>query len=82
VKIFQLYARNSSLNGSSLPTDFFLHSLPYRTDLVEEEEKEKEVGEVVRDTTLGGGGGARKNFTGFEGTQAVPACPSGIGREN
>jgi hypothetical protein len=32
---------------------------------------------VVRDITFGGG--ARNYITGFEGSQAVPACPSGIG---
>jgi hypothetical protein len=32
---------------------------------------------VVRDTTFAVG--ARKYFSGFEGSQAVPACPSGIG---
>jgi hypothetical protein len=34
------------------------------------------VGVVVRDTTLGGG---RNYISNFEGSQAVPACPSGIG---
>jgi hypothetical protein len=28
---------------------------------------------------IGGGGGARYYNSGFEGSQAVPACPSGIG---
>jgi hypothetical protein len=32
---------------------------------------------VVRDTTFGVG--ARNCISGFEGSQAVPACPSGIG---
>jgi hypothetical protein len=31
----------------------------------------------VRDTIWGGG--ARNHISGFEGSQAVPACPSGIG---
>jgi hypothetical protein len=32
---------------------------------------------VVRDTTFGVG--ARNYISGFEGSQAVPACPAGIG---
>jgi hypothetical protein len=32
---------------------------------------------VVRDTTFGVG--TRNYLSGFEGSQAVPACPSGIG---
>jgi hypothetical protein len=28
---------------------------------------------------LGGGGGTIKYISGFEGSQAVPACPSGKG---
>jgi hypothetical protein len=32
---------------------------------------------VVRDTTFGVG--ARNCISGFEGSQEVPACPSGIG---
>jgi hypothetical protein len=42
------------------------------------ERERKKVGEVVRDTTLGEGG-ARNYIFGFQGSQAVPACPSGIG---
>jgi hypothetical protein len=42
---------------------------------IERERERKWV--VVRDTTFGVG--ARNYFSGFEGSQAVPACPSGIG---
>jgi hypothetical protein len=43
------------------------------------EREENESGrEVVRDTSLVGGR-ARNYISGFVGSQAVPACPSGIG---
>jgi hypothetical protein len=40
--------------------------------------KREKMGEVVRDTTFKGG---QETFfpSGFEGSQAVPACPSGRG---
>jgi hypothetical protein len=41
-----------------------------------EREREKRELVVVRDTTFGVG--ARNYFSGFEGSQAVPACLSGI----
>jgi hypothetical protein len=51
--------------------------------LVRERERERErrekVGEVVRDTTFKEGGGQEIFFSGFEGSQAVPARPSGRG---
>jgi hypothetical protein len=43
-------------------------------------EREEKLEEVVRDATFkwrGGGGGGKKHFfSGFEGSQAVPAHPS------
>jgi hypothetical protein len=42
------------------------------------ERRERKWGEVVRDTALGRGG-TINYISGFEGSQAVPACPSGIG---
>jgi hypothetical protein len=41
-----------------------------------EKREERKWGEVLRDTTLGG---ARNYISGFEGSQTVPDCPSGIG---
>jgi hypothetical protein len=41
----------------------------------EREREDKESGEVVRDTTFGEG--ARNYISGFVGSQAVPARPSG-----
>jgi hypothetical protein len=41
----------------------------------EREREEEESGEVVRDTTFWGG--ARNYISGFEGSQAMPARPSG-----
>jgi hypothetical protein len=42
------------------------------------------VGEVVRDTTFGGSKKEKNEFifSGFEGSQAVPARPSGRGSAN
>jgi hypothetical protein len=40
------------------------------------EGEEKESVEVVNETTFGGGGGARKYISIFEGSQAVPVRPS------
>jgi hypothetical protein len=72
----------SNSGDSSVSRVQFLSSQPpvqIWTKLSEERKrKEKEVGEVVRDTTVGGGG-VWNYITGFEGSQAVPACPSGIG---
>jgi hypothetical protein len=45
--------------------------------LERERERERNWGEVVRDTILGG---VRNYISGFEGSQAVPACSSGIGK--
>jgi hypothetical protein len=60
------YAFLRSFNSLSFfPTSFLLPR---------ESERERKW-EVVRDTTLRG---ARNNISGFEGSQAVPACPSGI----
>jgi hypothetical protein len=56
----------SSLNGGSIPTELFLRI------------EEKESGEVVRDTTFGREG-VRNYIPGFQGSQAVPARPSGRG---
>jgi hypothetical protein len=42
-----------------------------------ERERERESGEVVRDTTFGGG--ERNYISGFEGSQAAPTRPSGRG---
>jgi hypothetical protein len=40
-------------------------------------------GEVARDTTFGGGGGeARNDISSFDGSQAMPTCPSDIGNAN
>jgi hypothetical protein len=41
-----------------------------------ERERERNWGEVLRDTILGG---VRSYISGFEGSQAVPVCPSGTG---
>jgi hypothetical protein len=43
------------------------------------EGEEERNGEEVRDTTLGGTKIERIYISGFEGSQAVPACPSGRG---
>jgi hypothetical protein len=42
------------------------------------ERERKKVEAVVRDTTFGWGWGVRNYISDFEGSQAVPACPSGI----
>jgi hypothetical protein len=44
-----------------------------------EREGEERNGEVVRDTTFGGSKKERNCISGFEGSQAVPARPSGRG---
>jgi hypothetical protein len=44
---------------------------------VKREREEKESGDAVRNTTLGGG--VRNCISVFEGSQAVPARPSGRG---
>jgi hypothetical protein len=43
---------------------------------MEEREREKKIGEEVRDTTFGGD---RSSVSDSEGSQAEPVCPSGRG---
>jgi hypothetical protein len=45
-----------------------------------ERERDEKSGEVVRETTFGGNKKERIYISGFEGSQAVPARPSGTGR--
>jgi hypothetical protein len=57
----------------------FTERLHCNCKVIQRERERKWV--VVRDTTFWGWGGARNYISGFEGSQAVPACPSGIGND-
>jgi hypothetical protein len=77
------------LNHLELPSpelDPILHNnslLKYTVSTEREREREERRRERSGGGSEGhyirGGGGALNNITGFEGSQAVPACPSGIG---
>jgi hypothetical protein len=72
----QLLASHSNSSQRLNPSCYLTNLLTER-QREQREKREKEIGEeVVRDTTLGGG--VRNYISGFEGSQAVPHCPSGI----
>jgi hypothetical protein len=58
---------------------------PNRKHIFQQLKTNKQTNENKREREVGGserhyiGVGARNYFSGFEGSQAVPACPSGIG---